>query len=144
MLIGEYTHSLDSKHRLSLPAKFRKELGKKVVATRGLDNCLFMYTLGSWQQVVGKLNSLPVGSAQTRGIARFILAGAVELDIDTAGRVLFPEYLREFAALKHHVVITGVSDRLEIWDEKRWQEYKKALEGTAVEMAQILGEVGRF
>ena len=144
MLIGEHRHTLDSKKRLSLPAKFRKEIGKKVIVTRGLDNCLFMFAQAPWQKIVGKLESLPVGSAGSRGISRFILSGAAEVEVDKAGRILIPDFLKEFAHLRSKVVVTGVSDRVEIWDEQVWDKYKRAVEKEAVNMAQALGEVGRF
>ena len=142
MLIGEYLHTLDAKKRLSLPAKFRKEVGKKVVVTRGLDSCLFMFPLEAWQEIAGKLRSLPMGQADTRGIARFILAGAVETDVDAAGRILIPDYLKEFADLRSRVVLAGVSDRIEIWNDKAWEEYKKRIEKGADQKAQPFGDVG--
>jgi MraZ protein len=142
MLIGEYTHTLDSKKRLSLPAKFRKEVGKEVVVTRGLDQCLFMYPVSAWREIVSKLEKLPVGQADTRGISRFILAGAVEVEVDSAGRVLLPDFLKEFAKLGSNVVLTGVSDRIEIWNEKIWMAYKRQIEKGAEGMAQTLGDLG--
>jgi MraZ protein len=142
MLIGEYLHTLDSKKRLSLPAKFRKEVGRKVVITRGLDSCLFMYPLAAWQKIAAKLATLPVGQADTRGMSRFILSGAIEAEVDGAGRILLPEYLKEFADLKSRVVLAGVSDRIEIWNEKTWEEYKRRIEKGADQMAQTLGEMG--
>jgi MraZ protein len=142
MLIGEYLHTLDPKKRISLPAKFRKEVGNNVVITRGLDQCLFMYPLGTWREIMGKLGQLPVGQSNTRGIARFILAGAVETEVDGAGRILIPEYLKEFAGLQESVVLAGVADRIEIWDEKAWREYKQKIEQGAEGMAQTLGDLG--
>ncbi len=142
MLIGEYLHTLDPKKRLSLPAKFRKEVGRKVVVTRGLDQCLFMYSQSAWKEIMGKLEKLPVGQSNTRGIARFILAGAVETEVDGAGRILIPEYLKEFAGLTAGVVLAGVADRVEIWDEKVWQQYKQKIEKGAEDMAQTLGDLG--
>ncbi len=142
MLIGEYLHTLDPKKRLSLPAKFRKEVGSRVIVTRGLDQCLFMYTLSAWREIMGKLEKLPVGQSNTRGIARFILAGAVEAEVDGAGRILIPEHLKEFAGLKSRVVLAGVADRIELWDEDVWQQYKKNIEKSAEEMAQTLGDLG--
>ena len=142
MLIGEYLHTLDRKKRPSLPAKFRKEVGRKVVITRGLDSCLFMYPLAAWQKIAAKLATLPVGQADTRGMSRFILSGAIEAEVDGAGRVLLPEYLKEFADLKSRVVLAGVSDRIEIWNEKTWEEYKRRIEKGADQMAQTLGEMG--
>jgi MraZ protein len=142
MLIGEYTHTIDPKKRLSLPSKFRKELGKKVVVTRGLDNCLFIYPINEWKKISEKLAELPMGQSDTRGFNRFILSGAVEAAIDSLGRILVPEYLRDFASLKDKVVLAGVQTRIEIWDEKRWDEYKKKMERQADSMAEKLGEIG--
>lgn len=142
MLIGEYTHVLDEKKRLSLPKKFRQELGKKVVITRGLDNCLFMYSVSAWQETAEKLRSLSFAQADTRGFNRFLLSGAVEADVDSAGRILIPEFLKDFAGLKNKVVLAGVSDRVELWHEKSWIEYKKRIERQADAMAEKLGEIG--
>jgi MraZ protein len=144
MLIGEYKHTLDSKKRLSLPASLRKELGKRVVITRGFENCLFVYPSPSWRKVVDKLEALPWGSAQTRGVARFILAGAIEEEVDSVGRVLIPDYLKEFAHITSKVALLGVSNRLEVWDTTLWEEYRKKVEVEASRMAQTLGEIGRF
>jgi len=142
MLIGEYLHTLDSKKRLSLPARFRKEVGRRVVITRGLDSCLFMFPLSAWQKIAQKIAGLPVGQADTRGMSRFILAGATEAEVDGAGRILVPDYLKDFAGLKTRVVLAGVSDRIEIWNEKTWEEYKRRIERGADQMAQTLGELG--
>jgi MraZ protein len=142
MLIGEYLHTLDSKKRISLPAKFRKEVGRKVVITRGLDACLFMFPQKAWEKIAQKVSSLPVGQSDTRGISRFLLSGAVEAEVDGAGRILIPEYLKEFADLKSRVVLAGVSDRVEIWNEKTWDEYKRRIERGADQMAQTLGDLG--
>lgn len=142
MLIGEYTHSLDEKKRLSLPSKFRKELGKKVVITRGLDNCLFVYSPNAWERISQKLAELPIGQADTRGMSRFMLSGAVEADVDSAGRILIPDFLKEFAGLKNKVVLAGINDRVEIWNEKAWNEYKRHIEKQADTLAEKLGEFG--
>ena len=142
MLIGEYLHTLDSKKRLSLPSKFRKEMGKRVVVTRGLDMCLFLFPERAWRAIAQKLAVLPFGETNARGMARFLLAGAVEVDIDTAGRILIPDFLKHFAGLRQRVVLAGVSDRVELWDEKRWGTYKRQIERTAPEMAQTLGTLG--
>lgn len=142
MLIGEYLHTLDSKKRISLPARFRKEVGRKVVVTRGLDACLFMYPQKAWEKIAEKVSNLPVGQADTRGMSRFLLAGAVETEVDSAGRILIPDFLKEFADLKSRVVLAGVSDRVEIWNEKTWEEYKRRIEKGADQMAQTLGDLG--
>ena len=142
MLIGEYVHTLDSKKRLSLPAKFRKEIGKKVVVTRGLDTCLFMYPEKAWSRIAQKLAELPMGRSDTRALSRFILSGATETDVDAAGRILVPDYLKEFAGLRGKVVLAGTGERVEIWNEKAWEEYKRRIEKQADEVAQKLGDLG--
>lgn len=142
MLIGEYVHLLDSKKRLSLPSKFRKELGRKVVVTRGLDNCLFIYSPREWGKISERLGDLSIGQADTRGFNRFMLSGAVEIDVDSIGRILIPDFLKDFANLKSKVVIAGIHSRVEIWDEKAWREYKKRIEKQADQLAEKLGEIG--
>ena len=142
MFIGEYKHTLDSKKRLSLPSKFRKEMGKQVVVTRGLDACLFLFPERAWRGIAQKLQALPFGEASARGMARFLLAGAVETDIDSAGRILVPDFLKSFAGLRTQVIVAGVSDRVEIWDESKWSAYKRRIERGVGEMAQTLGNLG--
>lgn len=141
MFIGEYKHTVDDKNRISLPAKFRKELGKKIVVTRGLDNCLFLYTYQAWKEKSPEIAKLG-WQADARGFSRFMFSGALEIDVDSMGRILIPDYLREFAALKSPVIFAGVHDRIEIWNEKRWETYKKKIESQADMMAEKLGSVG--
>ncbi len=142
MFIGEYEHTLDEKSRVSLPRQFRTGLGRKVVMTRGLDNCLFVYSRSSWEKVAAKLQELSFAQADTRGFNRFILSGAAEVEVDSAGRVLIPEHQRAFAGLSKTLIFAGVSDRVEVWDAKRWNEYKAAIEKKADALAEKLGEVG--
>ncbi|XKT74312.1 MAG: division/cell wall cluster transcriptional repressor MraZ [Patescibacteria group bacterium UBA2163] len=142
MLIGEYVHTIDPKKRLSLPVKFRKELGGTVIVTRGLDQCLFVFSPASWKKLVNKFSELSFGSAESRSFNRFMLSGAVEVDVDSAGRILLPEFLKGFAGLESKVVLAGVNDRIEIWDEKRWEEYKTTIESQGDAIAQKLGEIG--
>jgi len=144
MLIGEYRHSIDDKKRVAIPAAFRKELGKKVVVTRGLDNCLFIYTISSWQKFTDKLDTLSHGQADARSFNRFIFGGAVESEIDALGRILIPDFLKDFACLKSKVVLVGINERVEIWDEKRWKEYTERIEKQADSLAEKLGEIGAF
>lgn len=142
MLIGEYRHTLDPKKRLSLPSKWRKELGRRVVITKGLDNCLFVYPLKEWQTITEKVGGLPFGQADYRSFNRFFLSGAVEVEVDKIGRILVPDFLKDFAKLESKVALAGIHDRVEIWDEKKWDEYKARIEGEADALAQKLGEVG--
>ena|SRR3989344_7940115 len=142
MLIGEYTHSLDEKKRVAVPAKFRKEIGKTVVITHGLDNCLSLYPLETWKKIAEKVAALPMGASHSRSFNRFILAGAAESEVDALGRVLIPDFLKEYAGLKRTIVFTGLQDHVEIWDEKRWREYKERIEKEANVLAEKLGDIG--
>jgi MraZ protein len=142
MLIGEYKHTLDPKKRLSLPSKWRQELGKTLIVTRGLDNCLFVYPQKEWEKITDKIGQLPLGSADTRSFNRFFLSGAVEVEVDSVGRILVPDFLKDFAQLDTKVVLAGIHDRVEIWDEKRWMEYKTQIEAQADALAEKLGEIG--
>jgi len=142
MLIGEYTHTLDTKKRLSVPSKWRIELGGSVVLTRGLDNCLFVYPLNEWQRITDKISELPLGQADTRSFNRFFLSGAVEVEIDKNGRILVPDFLKTFAKLDSKVVLAGIHNRVEIWDENLWETYKTQIENEADALAEKLGDLG--
>ncbi|MBX4211000.1 division/cell wall cluster transcriptional repressor MraZ [Candidatus Parcubacteria bacterium] len=142
MLIGEYTHTFDEKNRISLPSKFRKELGRNVVVTHGLDNCLFIFPIKEWKKLSEKFGRLGMGQADTRGFNRFMLAGAVEVEVDSIGRILIADFQREFAELKSKVVFTGVYSRVEVWNEKRWLEYKARIQTQADSLAEKLGQIG--
>ena len=142
MLIGEYKHTLDPKKRLSLPSRFRKEVGKHVVVTRGLDKCLFIYPLKQWEKISERLAELSIGQSDSRGFNRFMLAGAVESDVDSAGRILIPDFLKDFAGLKSKVVVAGIHTRIEVWGEKSWENYKSRVEKDADTLAEKLGEIG--
>lgn len=144
MFIGEYQHSIDPKKRLAVPSKFRNELKNKVVVTRGLDKCLFVYPMKTWQEIAQKLGSMPVGEAGTRSFVRLMLAGATDCEIDKQGRVLIPDYLKDYAELGKDVVIAGLFNRLEIWDEKKWNDYKKNAEKNTDEIAEQLGKLGVY
>ncbi len=117
-------------------------MGKKLVITRGLDNCLFVYPLKEWQKITEKIGQLPLGQADTRGFNRFFLSGAVEVEVDSVGRILVPDFLKDFAALDTKTVLAGVHDRVEIWDEKQWDDYKHKVEQQADALAEKLGDVG--
>jgi MraZ protein len=142
MLIGEYKHTLDDKKRISLPSKFRREVGKKVVVTRGLDGCLFLYPIKEWQEISKKIGELGMGQADRRGFNRFMLAGASEIDVDSVGRILIPEHLRSFASITSKVVFAGVYNRVEVWNEDSWESYKDKVVKGADDMAEKLGDVG--
>src|SRR3989339_2265552 len=128
MFLGEYSHNIDAKNRLAIPAKFRLALKDGAVITRGLDNCLFLFTKNDWRVFVEKMANLSVGQAKARSFSRMMLMGAMEVTLDKLGRILMPEYLKKFAQIRKNVVVGGVLNRIEIWDEENWQKYKKQSE----------------
>ena len=142
MFIGEYKHNLDSKGRLAIPVKFRGLLKKGAVVTRGLDNCLFLYPKDQWKEIAKKLANLPISQAKARAFSRLMLAGAMDVDFDNQGRVTLPEYLRKFAGLGKKTVVAGLYDRLEIWDDNKWDKYKQGTESKSAEIAEALGDLG--
>ena len=144
MFIGEYSHSIDPKKRLAIPAKFRTDLKNKIVITRGLDKCLFIYPMKVWEGLAEKLGTLPVGESGTRSFVRLMLAGAIDVEVDKQGRILVPDYLKSYAGLSKNVVIAGLYNRLEIWDENKWREYKKNIEKNTDEIAEQLGKLGVY
>ena len=109
MLIGQYEHTIDSKKRLALPAKFRGELGGKVVITRGIEKCLVVYTESGWQTFSEKLGNLPTSQVEARIYSRVTLAEAMEAVLDKLGRVLISDNLKKYAGLTKNVVICGLS-----------------------------------
>lgn len=142
MFIGEYTHSVDQKGRIAVPAKFRLELTRGAVITRGLDNCLFIYTKKEWQKLAEKMTTMPIGQKNSRAFARLMLAGAMDVELDVQGRVVIPEYLRKFAAIQKQAVVAGLYNRIEIWDLTKWQAYKASTEKNSEDIAERMGELG--
>lgn len=142
MLIGEYTHTMDDKNRVSLPAKFRKEMGKKVILAPGLDGCVSMYTETEWKKFSERLSEGSVLRSDDRNFNRYIFGGAIESDVDTAGRILIPDFLKEKASLGTKISIIGVQNRAELWNEKKWKEFKKSVESQADTLAEKLGQIG--
>ena len=142
MFIGEYSHNLDEKGRLAVPVKYRGDLAKGAVVTRGLDNCLFLYPKAEWAKLAKKLAELPISKANSRAFARLMLAGAMDVELDKQGRIVVPEYLRNYAGMKKKLVVTGLMNRMEIWDEDKWNAYKKSTEADSSDIAETLGEIG--
>ncbi len=142
MLIGQYTHILDDKKRLALPNKFKSLLGKKVVLTRGLDTCVFVYTTKEWDKIAEKLSSGSLGSKDSRDLNRFFLSGATEVEVDSAGRILIPEYLKEFAKLTEKVIFAGLYSRCEIWNETEWEKKQADVSNRVDDVAAKLQEIG--
>ncbi len=142
MFIGEYHHSIDEKNRLAVPTKFRLDLSKGAVVTRGIDSCLFLYTKKEWEKLAIKLADMPISKSKTRAFARLMLAGAMDVNLDKQGRVVIPDYLRRYASVKKKAVVAGLYNRLEIWDENKWEEYKDKSESNSEDIAESLAELG--
>lgn len=141
MFMGEYSHTVDTKGRLIIPAKMREALGFTAVVTKGLDGCLFVYTEKDWEQFEEKLRTLPLTNKNARQFTRFFLAGAASCEFDKQGRILLPQVLRDFAGLTKDVVLAGVGSRIEIWSKERWEEnlssYDESMEDVAENMADL-------
>ncbi len=142
MLLGEYKHSIDPKGRIALPVKFRANLKGGAIITRGLDHCLFVFGMTEWKQLAEKLTALPLAQANSRAFARLMLAGASDVEFDGQGRILIPDYLREYAGLGKLAVVAGLMNRLEVWDEKTWNKYKSRTESASDDIAEQLGALG--
>lgn len=141
MLIGEYNHTLDDKNRVSLPAKFRKEMGKSVVLAPGFDSCVSIFTMAEWKKFAERLTSESSQlESDRRKLNRVWFGQASQVDVDSLGRILVPETLKDRAGLKSKVVVVGVQDRAEIWNDERWGAYKVQAEGQADMLAETLGK----
>lgn len=142
MFIGEYQHNIDQKGRLAVPVKLRIFLGKGAVVTKEVDDCLSLYPKDEWKKYADKIAGLPTSKADARAFARFKLGSAMDLEIDKQGRMLIPEYLRKSAGLNKKVVIIGLYNRLEIWDQAKWNKYQKEKENKGGDIAESLGDLG--
>lgn len=142
MLMGEYRHNIDTKGRMIVPSKLREELGEEFVLTRGLDGCLFGYPMSEWQNLESKLNEMPLAKKDARTFVRFFYSAATECELDKQGRINIPSTLRNYAALTKECVVIGVSNRIEIWDEERWQEFSKVAEENFDEIAENMIDFG--
>jgi MraZ protein len=142
LFIGEYRHSLDVKGRIIVPAKFRDGLGEKFVLTKGLDGCLFAYSKEEWANFEEKIKTLPLTNKDARAFVRFFFAGAVECEIDKQGRTLISPMLREYAGLNKDLVIIGVSNRVEIWSQEKWDNYSEAEDLEADDLAEKMALLG--
>ena len=136
MFMSEYNHKIDTKGRLIIPSKFRELLGERFVVTRGLDGCLFVFTMDEWKILAEKLKKLPMMDKSARAFSRFFTGGATECDIDEQGRALIPATLREFAEIKKEVILTGAANRIEIWSKEKYVEVN-----TYENMDEIAGQM---
>ena len=142
MFLGEYQHTLDAKGRVSLPRKFREEIGSRLVVSKGLEDCLYVYPADGYRAFLENLLSASDFDRNSRAVRRHFTAGASEVEIDSAGRVGLTPALREFAKLKKDVVVAGVADHLEIWDAAAWAAYENANASTIEDAAEELSRSG--
>ena len=142
MLIGEFEHSLDAKGRLIMPAKLRETIGDKFVVTKGLDGCLFGFSMSEWQKFEDKLKTLPITNKNARNFVRFFLSGATECELDKQGRFLIPGKLREVASLDKDVTIIGAGTRIEIWNKEKWEEHNSEENLSIAEIEKNMEELG--
>ncbi|MCX7921315.1 MAG: division/cell wall cluster transcriptional repressor MraZ [Clostridia bacterium] len=142
MFYGEYQHTVDTKGRVIVPAKFREGLGEKFILTKGLDNCLFAYSSEEWTNLETKLKSLPFTDKDVRAFVRFFFAGATECEVDKQGRILIPQNLREYSGLDKEIYVIGVSTRVEIWDKDKWENYNNDDNMGADKIAEKMAMLG--
>jgi MraZ protein len=142
MFLGEFRHSVDTKGRVILPAKFRDALKDGVVVTRGLENCLWIFSKTGWVQIEDGIRKLSLTKNNARKFARLLLSGASEEQLDRQGRISLPPQLREHAGLNRDIVIIGVSDRIEVWSRENWEKYSKEAEESFADVAEELTEFG--
>lgn len=142
MFLGEFQHAIDEKGRLAIPARFRPPLVGGLVVTRGLDKCLYVWTLDHWRELSGKLSKLPMMQGDARRVARHFFSGAVDAKLDKLGRVIIPQFLREYAGLRDEVVVLGVHSRIEIWSEENWNSERAVAEEQSAVFAEHLADLG--
>jgi MraZ protein len=142
MFIGEYQHTIDPKGRIIMPSRFREGLGERFVLTKGLDECLFVYSAEEWEVLENKLKRLPLTNKDARAFIRFFFSGASECEVDKQGRILIPSNLRDFAKLDKEIVVTGVSTRIEIWSKDKWESYNNDSGMDADAIAEKMSQLG--
>lgn len=142
MFIGEYSYTIDDKGRLSLPPKFKSKLLDGCVVTRGLDHCLWLYPMNEWEKIAESLSNLPITQKNARSFSRLMLSGAMDIKPDKLGRINLPNYLKQYSKIGSKVVVAGMYNRLEIWPEDGWNDFKKGMEDNSEEIAEQIEELG--
>ena len=142
MFLGKFLHTVDSKGRVTIPAKFRPNLAGGIVVTRGIDRCLYIYPQAEWDRLAGRVRELPLTKKDARSFVRFLFSEASDCMPDRQGRILIPGYLREYANLDSEIVIAGLDNRLEMWSSSAWHDDNSDLEKDAQTLAEKLGELG--
>jgi MraZ protein len=142
MFLGEFSHIIDDKGRLTLPAKYRTDLGHGVVVTRGVDKCLFIFTAEEFQRLADQIGQLPMTQSEARELSRHFFSGASDVELDKQGRVLIPQNLRDYAGLDGEVMVTGINTRIEVWDVKAWDQVRAGFESNATGNAEHWAKLG--
>ena len=142
VMMGEFSHSLDDKGRITIPARLREDLDAHFVMTKGLDGCLFLYPMGEWHKLEERLKALPLTNANARAFQRLFLAGAQDVEMDRQSRVTIPPRLREFAGVNKDVVLVGVSNRVELWSQENWQTYQTKAQAGYEDVAEKMVDFG--
>ncbi len=142
MFLGEYKHNLDYKGRVAVPKKFRSDLARGAILTKGLDGCLFLYPKNSWKALTERIQELSVTQSDTRAFGRYLFGGASEMEFDQLGRIKIPEYLLAYANIQKNAVLVGLLDRIEIWSPKLWERQVKKLETRGEEISEKLSKRG--
>lgn len=142
MFIGQFEHSIDAKSRIAIPSKFRKGFQEGAIITKGLDGCLFLFPKVRWQKMANSIGQLPTTKSSARMYARLLLASAVAEKFDRQGRVIIPSFLKKYAKLKNKVVITGLYDRVEIWDKNVWEQLEERVDKDAGKVVEELSDLG--
>lgn len=141
MFTGEFRHAIDGKGRLAVPARFRADLAQGAHVSRWIDGCLAIFPNDAWEELAGRVQSLPYSDAGARVFSRFLFSGAYEVEVDGQGRVNLPQTLREFAGLKSEATVVGARDRIELWEPARWVDYSAEM-NSADAFAARIGDLG--
>ncbi|MBA2278460.1 MAG: division/cell wall cluster transcriptional repressor MraZ [Chloroflexia bacterium] len=141
MFLGRYSHNLDAKGRLAVPARFRETLADGVVLTRGIDRCLTLYPMSTWQPLAERVSALPLSDPNARNFRRMVFAEAVDLELDSQGRILVPPELRRYAGLEREAIVVGVNTSIEVWSPAQWQAVSDEVERNGEQIAQSLADL---
>ncbi len=141
MLLGQYEGKIGEKHQAGLPKKFREVLGDTIIVTKGFEHCLFIVSLAEWETLLEGTEGKPFTSKATRELQRFLLGNATQVELDTKGRFVIPEYLRAFAGLKEEIVFAGINRYVEVWDKGQWDDHQKELSKKIESIAEMIDSV---
>lgn len=131
--MGTYIHTIDVKGRMNFPTKLREIIGGNFIVTKGLDGCLFVYSMDEWSKLEEKIQAIPLSKG--RNLQRFFFSGAAEVEADKQGRILIPQHLREYAGIEKDIMVIGATNRAEIWDKDKWDEINSQITDEMLEAA---------